>query len=158
LGTHSGGLNDGIERLRIVDGNFTEHLTVQGDIGLFTAINKLAVPYPALPACGAQSNDPQAPEIAFSAFAIDSGVDVRAESGFFGKTILAACCAAIALDRFEDSFFRLAPCSAFSYSWHVSFPLKLGHSSRLLAAAEWVPTQAEKQACSMDHELFPQRI
>ncbi|MHC4569993.1 MAG: hypothetical protein ACYTE3_30085, partial [Planctomycetota bacterium] len=37
---------------------------------------------------------------------------------------------------------------AFSYSWHISFPLKILGSSCLLAAAEWVCTQAEKQAVS----------
>jgi hypothetical protein len=144
------GLYDGIESLRIIDGYFAQHLSVQGDVGLFQAIDKDAVAYAPLPACGAEPNNPQAAEITFSALAIDPGVDAGADTGFFRETDLLTGSAAITPDVFENTFLRLAPCGAFSYSWHVSFPLKKCISLRLLAAAEWEATQAEKQAISID--------
>jgi hypothetical protein len=59
----------------------------------------------------------------------------------------------MSLYGFEDSFFGLMPCGTFSYSWHFSFPLIIFYFSGLLAAAEWLGTQAEKQARSTDYFL-----
>jgi hypothetical protein len=58
--------------------------------------------------------------------------------------------ASMALDRFEDSFLRPAPCSTFSCSWHISFPLLVIRGSTrdyfdLLAAADAQPRSKSKK-------------
>jgi len=92
-----GGFNYSIEAGRIGNGDFAEHLAVQLDFGLFEAIDELAVPYTALAAGSAQTYNPKASEIAFSPFAVDSGIDSRSYGGFFCKTVISAGRAAMAL-------------------------------------------------------------
>jgi hypothetical protein len=112
-----------IEPLRIVHGDFTEHLTIQCNIGFLATVNELTVADAPLPARRAQAGNPEPPKIAFAAFAVDPGVDVRPYGGLFGQPIQVARRTAMAFYGFEDSFLRLVPCGAFSNSWHVSFPL-----------------------------------
>jgi hypothetical protein len=124
LFSSSGSFYDSVEGLRVVNSYFAQHFPIQGNFGFFTAVNEFAVPYAPLTACCAQSGNPQAPEVAFSEFSADSSVDCRPDTGFFCQPIQPASGTAMTFYCFEDSFFRLASCGAFSYSWHFSFPLK----------------------------------
>ena len=65
----------------------------------------------------------------------------------------------MAFNGFEDTFLRLTPCGAFSYSWHISFPLNFVGSSRLLAAAEWANPKPRSKLfrCSSVTELLAKR-
>jgi hypothetical protein len=87
----SGSFDDGIERLRVVNGDFAQHFPIQGNVSLFTAVNELAISNAPLPACCAQSGNPHAPEIAFSTFAVGSSVDICPDAGFFGQSKQPAC-------------------------------------------------------------------
>jgi hypothetical protein len=118
-----GRLDNGIETLWVGYGNFTEHLAVQLNIGFFATANELTIPYSALLACGTQAYNPEAPEISFAASAVNSRIDSRSYSCFFGQAIHVTCGSAVALYRFEDSFLCPMPCCPFSDSWHISFPL-----------------------------------
>jgi hypothetical protein len=121
----SGRLDNGIEALRVGDGNFTEHFTVQVDIGLLAAIDKQAVPYAPLSARSTQTNNPQTSEISFAAFSVDASTHGGPNGGFFGRTIKMTRGAAMAFYCFQDSFLSVASGGAFSYSGHISFPLQL---------------------------------
>jgi hypothetical protein len=120
-----GGLNDGIETRRIGNSDLAEHFSVQRDIGLLAAVDELTVPHAALPAGCAQSRNPQTPEIPFSIFSVNSSIDARPHRGLFGQTIEPTCGAAMSLYRFENSFLGPMSCGTFSYSWHISFPLRI---------------------------------
>jgi len=132
-----GGFDYGVKAFRIRNRNFTEHFSVQRDVGLLASVDELAVPYTAHTAGCAQPRNPQPAEVPFSAFSPHASVDIGPYHSFFGQTEQMPGRGAMALDCFEDSFPRLAPCGAFSYSWHISFPLRVPDSLRLLAAAEW---------------------
>jgi len=120
-----GGLNDGIETRRIGNGDLAEHFSVQRDFGLLAAVDELTIPHAALPAGCAQSRNPQTSEIPFSISAVNSSIDVGPHRGFFGHTIEPTCGATMSLYRFENSFLRPMSCGTFSYSWHISFPLRI---------------------------------
>jgi hypothetical protein len=155
------GLDYGVKAFRIRNRDFAEHLSVQRDVGLLASVDELAVPYAAHTAGRAQPRNPQPAEVPFSAFPPDSSVDIHPDHSFFGQTKQVPGRGAMALDCFEDSFPRLASCGAFFYSWHISFPLRVPGSLRLLAAAEWkgphfslygkMVAKAEKQARSIVH-------
>ena len=119
----AGSFYDSVESLWVVNSYFAQHFPIQGDVCFFTAVNEFAVPNSPLAACCAQSGNPKAPEIAFSAFTVYSCIDICADTGFFSQPIQPTGGATVTLYCFYDSFSRLASCSAFSYSWHFSFPL-----------------------------------
>jgi hypothetical protein len=141
--------NDGVEGLRVGNGNLAQHFSVQRNVGFLAGVDELTVPYVSLSAGCVQSGNPQASEIAFPEFAANSSVDGRPYAGLFRQPVQPAGRTAMALYCIEDSFLGLVSCGTFSYSWHISFPLKIFVSSRLLAAAEWGSSQAEKQALSI---------
>jgi hypothetical protein len=45
-----GSINDGVKTFRVCYGDFAQHLPVQDNVGLFAAVDKLAVSYSSLPA------------------------------------------------------------------------------------------------------------
>jgi len=133
LSTNSsfGSLNDIIEALWVSYGNFTQHLTVQLNVGFFAAIDELTVSYASLPAGSTQPYNPKTSEISLAAFAVDSGIDGSSHTSFFGQAIIVTRRSAVSLYCFEDSFLSSVSCRAFSYSWHISFFLSEFSTFRL---------------------------
>jgi hypothetical protein len=134
-----GRLNDSIEAIWVSYSNFTQHFTVQLNVGFFAAVDELAVPYAPLPTGSAEACNPQSSEISFAAFAVDTGIDGCPNGSFFSEAINVTCWPATPLYCFEDSFLGLVSCRAFSDSWHISFPLRIFDFFGLLAAADSKP-------------------
>jgi hypothetical protein len=93
-------LDDYIKAGRVVYRNFAEHLAVQLDMGLFAAVDELAVPDAALPTGSTQTHDPQTPEISFPSLTVDASIDCCPDGGFFGLTIQVASGGPITFDSF----------------------------------------------------------
>jgi len=72
-----------VEAIRVGNGNLTEHLSIQCDIGLLAATYELAVPYASLPACGVEPDDPESAKFTFSSSSVFLSVDTRPNSGLF---------------------------------------------------------------------------
>jgi hypothetical protein len=109
------------------------------NVGFFAAVDELAVPYAPLPARSAQACNPQAAEISFAAFAVDTGIDRCPNGSFFSEAMNVTCGSATTFHCFENSFLGLVSCRAFSNSWHISFPLRIFDFLSLLAAADSKP-------------------
>lgn len=77
-------IDDGVKTIRVEDGNFTEHLSIQLNVSLLAAADEFAVSHPALPACGIQTDDPKSAEIAFSSSSVFLSVDSGPYSGLLG--------------------------------------------------------------------------
>jgi hypothetical protein len=147
-----GSLNDGIEAFWVSYGNLAQHFAVKLNVGLFTAVDELAVSYASLTTGSAEAYNPEAAEIAFAAFSVDSCIDRGAHDGLFGQSVRTAGRSLIPFCSFEDSLFGVAPCSTFSNSWHISFSF-LTDLTGLLAAADW----RNKRLCEAWQDANPGR-
>jgi hypothetical protein len=117
-----GFFDNGVKAGRIRDGDLAKHLAVQSHVGFFQAADELAVSHAALTTGGIQPNNPKCSEVALSLLAPDSCIHLRTNGGFFSQTVQMSWSANMALDGLEDPFSCAASGSAFSYSWHISFP------------------------------------
>ncbi len=116
------GVHYGIKTGRVGYGDFAEHFSIDGDFRLLTAVDKPAVAQASLPAGGAQTCNPQCPEIPFAEFTADAGINSCSYECFLCKPVLFSGSPSMTLYSFQDSFLRLASCSSFSNPWHISFP------------------------------------
>jgi hypothetical protein len=81
-----GSFDNSIETCGVVDGDLTEHFSIQGNVRLFAAINELAVPKSSLAACRAYTNDPETSEIALAEFSANAGIHCGTNSCFFSES------------------------------------------------------------------------
>lgn len=77
-------LEDRVKTIRIENRNFTEHLSIQPDVGMLAPVDEFAVSHPALSAGGVQPDDPKSAELAFSSSSVSLSVDAGPYYGLLG--------------------------------------------------------------------------
>src|SRR5258708_12325614 len=81
-------LDDGVERRRVADRQFAEHLAIELDAGGECGRNESVVGDAALLKSGAEARDPQSAEVALALAAVAGGVGAGFAREFDGRTTL----------------------------------------------------------------------
>src|SRR4051795_8999343 len=80
--------DDGVERRRVADGQFAEHLAVQLDAGGHEGGDEAVVAQAALAQGGAEARDPEGSEVPLLLLALLVGVDVGLAGEFEGGPVI----------------------------------------------------------------------
>jgi hypothetical protein len=120
-----GGGDNGVKGSGVGNSKVAEDFAIEQYLCLFQTVDELAIPDAALAAGGVQPDNPQAPKVAFALLSSEAGIDAGPDERLLGQPVIMSRRAAVSPDGLQNSFSCPASCSAFSYSWHISFPSKM---------------------------------
>jgi hypothetical protein len=112
------------ERLRIPDGDFGEHLPVDGNSGFFEAVHKFAIGQTLFARGGVYPGYPKLAQVAFFVFAVLISGGKRLFNLLYRHAKAAALIAIITFAQFKNPFLSFVSWNAVFYSHNAKSPFR----------------------------------